>query len=136
MKAPEAKPLCDLLIGHGALGRVYLSAKDDTVRAETHLDCPGSTMVHTVYRDVVAMRHAHEADDTWCAPAPIVQPPFADNLLDAANIDWSHERGMAIYTWTVDDPDTLRRLAEVGVDAVYTRRPDIAHKVFANLTGT
>ncbi len=129
-----AKPLCDLLTSHGALGRVYLSAKDDSVRAETDVDCVGSTMVNTVYRNVVAMRQAHEADSAWCAPGPISQPPFADNLLDAANIDWSHQRGMAIYTWTVDDADTLRRLADAGVDAVYTRRPDIAHKVFEQLT--
>ena len=131
-----AKPLCDLLTRHDAVRRVYLSAKDDAVRAEALADCVGSTMVHTVYRDVVAMREAHEDDSTWCAPAPIGQPPFADNLLNAANIDWSHKRGMAIYTWTVDDPDTLLRLAEAGVDAVYTRRPDIAHKVFAKFSGT
>ena len=37
---------------------------------------------------------------------------------------------MAIFTWTVDDPDTLRGLAEAGVDGVYTRRPDIARRVF------
>jgi glycerophosphoryl diester phosphodiesterase len=131
-----AKPLCDLLASHHAIDRVHLSAKDDTVRAETQVDCAGSTMVHTIYRDIAAMRQAHQADSTWCAPAPIGQPPFADNLLDAANIDWAHERGMAIYTWTVDDAETLRRLADAGVDAVYTRRPDIAHTVFAKVTGS
>ena len=71
-----------------------------------------------------------------CSEPVSASPPFADNLLDAANIDWSHERGMSIYTWTVDDPETLRRLAEAGVDAVYTRRPDIAHQVFEKLTGS
>ena len=33
---------------------------------------------------------------------------------------------MAIHTWTVDDPDTLRQLADAGVDAVYTRRRTVS----------
>ena len=76
------------------------------------------------------MRRVRSTGEAWCAPAPIGQPPFSANLLDPANVGWSHDHGMAIFTWTVDDPDTLRGLAEAGVDGVYTRRPDIARKVF------
>ena len=93
-------------------------------------ECPGSVVITTTYRDVAEMRRVRSTGEAWCAPAPIGQPPFSANLLDPANVGWSHDHGMAIFTWTVDDPDTLRGLAEAGVDGVYTRRPDIARKVF------
>lgn len=38
----------------------------------------------------------------------------------------AHDRGVAINTWTCDDPDRIRWLAEVGVDAVVTNVPDAA----------
>jgi glycerophosphoryl diester phosphodiesterase len=38
----------------------------------------------------------------------------------------AHDRGVAVNTWTCDDPDRIRWLAEVGVDAVVTNVPDVA----------
>jgi glycerophosphoryl diester phosphodiesterase len=38
----------------------------------------------------------------------------------------AHEIGLAVHTWTVDDPDRIRELAGYGVDAVITNVPDIA----------
>jgi glycerophosphoryl diester phosphodiesterase len=34
--------------------------------------------------------------------------------------------GLAVNTWTVDDPDRIVALAELGVDAVVTNVPDVA----------
>lgn len=42
-------------------------------------------------------------------------------LLDAA-----HERALAVYTWTVDDAEQIRRFAAMGVDAVITNDPAAA----------
>jgi len=125
-----AKPLCDVLRRLNAIERVYLSANNDDDVYAAQAECPGSLVITTTYRDVAEMRRVRETDEAWCAPAPIGQPPYSDDLLDPANVAWSHARGMAIFTWTVDDPSTLRGLAEAGVDAVYTRRPDIARQVF------
>jgi glycerophosphoryl diester phosphodiesterase len=36
-----------------------------------------------------------------------------------------HERGLFVYTWTVDDPETLRRVLDAGVDGVITNRPEL-----------
>lgn len=38
----------------------------------------------------------------------------------------AHAAGLAVNTWTCDDPDRIRWLAEVGVDAVVTNVPDVA----------
>ncbi len=122
--------LCAVLTRLQAVGRVYLSANNDDDVYDAQAKCPGSVVITTTYRDVAEMRHARETGDAWCAPAPIGQPPFRESLLDPSNVAWSHDHGMAIFTWTVDDAETLRGLAEAGVDGVYTRRPDIARAVF------
>jgi glycerophosphoryl diester phosphodiesterase len=38
----------------------------------------------------------------------------------------AHAAGLALNTWTCDDPDRIRWLADVGVDAVITNVPDVA----------
>jgi glycerophosphoryl diester phosphodiesterase len=40
-----------------------------------------------------------------------------------------HSAGMPINTWTVDDPDELRRLAALGIDGVFANDPGAALRV-------
>jgi glycerophosphoryl diester phosphodiesterase len=47
---------------------------------------------------------------------------FVDEQLVAR----AHGAGLAVNTWTCDDPDRIRWLADVGVDAVVTNVPDLA----------
>ena len=122
--------LCRVLTATGSVDRVYLSANQDQTVYDARDRCAG-VMITTTYADVDRMREARDdADSTWCAPAPIGQPPYREDRFDPESVAWSHDHGMAIFTWTVDDAETLRRLAEAGVDGVYTRRPDIARQVF------
>ncbi len=44
----------------------------------------------------------------------------------AADIAAAHDAGVRVNVWTVDDPDEIRRLAAVGVDAIITNVPDVA----------
>ncbi len=36
------------------------------------------------------------------------------------------KKGYRILTWTVDDPEEMKKLAEWGVDGIITDRPDLA----------
>jgi glycerophosphoryl diester phosphodiesterase len=47
-------------------------------------------------------------------------PPW--ELVDAERVDAMHCRGLEVSTWTVDDPKEMRRLVDLGVDAVVTNR--------------
>ena len=38
----------------------------------------------------------------------------------------AHDAGLAVNTWTCDEPERIRWLADLGVDAVITNAPDIA----------
>ena len=53
-----------------------------------------------------------------------------EDRFDREQVQISHRRSMALFTRTVDDPEVMRFLAEVGVDGVYTRRPDVTRRVF------
>ena len=124
--------LCEVLRQTKSLSRVYVSSNDDATVYAATAACPGMTMT-TTDRDVAAMRAARTSGQHWCAPSPIGQPPYSPDRFNAADVGWSHDHGMAIYTWTVDDAATLEKLARAGVDGVYTRRPDIARAVFDKL---
>lgn len=125
-----ATQLCDVLVRTNSATRVYLSANDDTAVYAAQAECPQTAVITTTYRDVGEMRAAKQNGSAWCAPAPIGQPPYAPGRFSPDDVAWSHDHGMAIYTWTVDDPAVLRELAKAAVDGVYTTRPDIARKVF------
>lgn len=47
-------------------------------------------------------------------------------FVDETLIELAHGAGLAVNTWTCDDPDRIRWLAEVGTDAVVTNVPDVA----------
>jgi glycerophosphoryl diester phosphodiesterase len=38
----------------------------------------------------------------------------------------AHDAGVAVHTWTVDDPARMVELADMGVDSVITNVPDVA----------
>jgi glycerophosphoryl diester phosphodiesterase len=125
-----AVQLCDVLVRTDSVERVYLSANDDDAVYAAQAECPDATLITTTYRDLDERRAAQAAGEPWCSVSPIGQPPWAEGRFSRERVAESHARGAAIYTWTIDDPDELRRLAEAGVDGVYTRRPDIARQVF------
>lgn len=47
-------------------------------------------------------------------------------FVNEAFVAEAHAAGLAVNTWTCDDPDRIRWLADLGVDAVVTNVPDVA----------
>lgn len=52
--------------------------------------------------------------------------------LTPALVAAAHRAGVAVTTWTVDDPDRVRAVAAFGVDAVITNRPALARAALAD----
>jgi glycerophosphoryl diester phosphodiesterase len=132
-RAPNA--LCTLLRRLGRTGHIYVSADTDPAQEEFKARCPE---VATTLTDalVPVMRAARASDSDWCSPVPIGQPPYsADRKPTRESLKWTHDHGLASFTWTVDDPATLRELAEIGMDGVYTRYPDVARKIVDDVDG-
>lgn len=51
--------------------------------------------------------------------------------LDAATVRAAHAAGLAVNTWTCDDPDRIRELIAWGVDGICTNVPDVALEIRA-----
>jgi glycerophosphoryl diester phosphodiesterase len=47
-------------------------------------------------------------------------------FVNAELVQLAHDAGLAVNTWTCDDPERIRWLADQGVDAVVTHVPDVA----------
>src|SRR5665811_1360633 len=66
------------------------------------------------------------------ATAPFAHVPVKLSrvpIFVARLVAMSHDIGVRVVTWTVDDPVVMRRLLDVGVDAIITNRPDVLREV-------
>jgi glycerophosphoryl diester phosphodiesterase len=50
-------------------------------------------------------------------------------MVDARYMAWARRRGYRVNAWTVDDPDEMRRLIDLGVDGIITNVPDVLREV-------
>jgi glycerophosphoryl diester phosphodiesterase len=49
--------------------------------------------------------------------------------IDQAAVDLVHARGMELFVYTVDDPDRMRELIDLGVDGITTNDPALLRSV-------
>jgi len=55
--------------------------------------------------------------------------------VDADLVRRAHERGLKIEAWNPDTEEEMRRMIDLGVDAICTNRPDILLQVLGRETG-
>jgi glycerophosphoryl diester phosphodiesterase len=44
-------------------------------------------------------------------------------------VRWAHRRHIPVHVWTIDDPDEMQRLLDLGVDGIMTDRPEVLRQV-------
>ncbi len=67
----------------------------------------------------------------WIFEYPFRRPPEDIQILSSrvdyaessSFVERTREQGYEAWVWTVNDPDTARRMAEAGVDLIFTDRP-------------
>ena len=52
-----------------------------------------------------------------------------DVLVDVNFVNRAHAEGLLVNVWTVDDPQRMVQLIEMGVDGICTNVPDVARRV-------
>jgi glycerophosphoryl diester phosphodiesterase len=122
--------LCTLIRRLNRANDVYVSSAGDAAIDTFKSLCPEvtTTVTDAMVFDMQAARRNPKSN--WCATVPIGQPPFRGDLVTKSFVEWDHAHGLAVFTWTIDDPKTLEQLARSGVDGVYTGRADLARKIF------
>lgn len=126
-------PLIEVLRRTGAVDRVCVASFSDqrTDRIRAALGprlCTGMGpgelvgLIRAFEGEAVAFR-------SQAAQIPPVDPhgrPLATPEL----VEVAHRHGIAVHVWTIDDPDEMHRLLDLGVDGLMTDRPAVLRQVF------
>lgn len=51
------------------------------------------------------------------------------SMIDAKFVVWARSKNLKINTWTTDAPAEMKRLIDLGVDAIMTNKPDVLRQV-------
>jgi glycerophosphoryl diester phosphodiesterase len=131
------EPVCSVLRKYKRTDDVFVGSNNDAQILAFRKSCVGIRTSATMV-DVFASERARETNDPNFVPDVFVdQPPYRINgraLVDADSLKFHHRHGVAILTWVVDDPKDMKKLVRLGVDGIYTRRPDLLAKVLRNET--
>ncbi|MEY2472471.1 MAG: glycerophosphoryl diester phosphodiesterase [Actinomycetota bacterium] len=50
-------------------------------------------------------------------------------VVDERFVARAHDHGLAVHVWTIDEPDEMERLVDLGVDGVMTDRPSVLAEI-------
>jgi glycerophosphoryl diester phosphodiesterase len=137
LRVEAVAPICTLLRKLNRTSDVYVGVDTAEQVMAFRAACPE---VSTSGTDAErrAMRAARDVKDaTFVTKQLVGQPRFkADDgtkRITADYLAFSHSKGIAVLTWVVDDPKDMAELINLGVDGIYTRRPDVMVRVMKDL---
>ncbi|MEU5889623.1 glycerophosphodiester phosphodiesterase [Streptomyces sp. NPDC047461] len=134
LKAESAlHPLLELIGRTGAWDRICVGSFSEArvVRAQRLAGPRLATSYGT--RGVLNLRLR-----SWGVPAALrgsavaAQVPEAQNgiqVVDHRFVRAAHARGLQVHVWTINDPDAMHRLLDLGVDGIMTDHIDTLRKV-------
>ena len=124
-----AQPLCELIRQYGMEEKVIVPSYSDIAMGEFRAACPevataasSGEVRQFVYLSFAFLSNpvvpAYNAMQVPIKSAGItvITPGFVAN---------AHRRGLQIHAWTINDPDEMRMLIDMGVDGIMTDRPDL-----------
>jgi glycerophosphoryl diester phosphodiesterase len=108
----------DAVRRRGLLGSTLFSCFEDAVLARLRALEPGAriALLFSPRRAARVLERARELG------AEAVNPWVG--LVDAALVEAAHAARLAVYPFTVDEPEAMRRLLALGVDGLFTNFPD------------
>ncbi|MGC9666214.1 glycerophosphodiester phosphodiesterase [Planosporangium sp. 12N6] len=120
----------------GALDRVLLASfSDDRLRRiRRELGPAAATSMGT--REVARLWAGARLGRAGRVPPGVVaaQVPVAQSGLRVVTprfVAHAHRLGLQVHVWTVDDPDAMRHLLDLGVDGIMTDRIEVLRDVFS-----
>ena len=130
-------PLVKSLRRKGVAERVCIAGAWDGWLAHVHREVPAVTTA-LGWRSLTTLLMCARAGVR--PPRALVTAPFAHvpvklgwvPIFVERLVAMSYDLGLRVVTWTVDDPVVIRRLLDVGVDAIITDRPDVLREVLVS----
>ena len=63
---------------------------------------------------------------------PVAQVPLGKGpipIVTRRTVDHAHRAGVQVHVWTVNEPEEMFRLLELGVDGIMTDRPAVLKQI-------
>lgn len=118
-------PLAETIKRHGAQRRVCVASFARTrINRFRSLLPQVPTAVSSTGVAALTMGAVSAGGQVYQVPLQHLVGPVTLDIVTPRNIERIHAAGKKIHVWTVDDPTTMHRLIDWGVDGIITDRPD------------
>jgi len=125
-------PLAEVIERAGAHDRVCVAAFSDRRLVGFRRLTGGRVCTAMGPRMIARLRSNSYRLPTWPFAAGCVQVPLRHGrirIVDRRFVAAAHRRGVQVHVWTIDEPDEMARLLDLGVDGLMTDRPGVLREV-------
>ncbi len=135
------KEVLRLLEKHGAWDRVVLASFHDAIYDEyVRMQKAGEVPACFMYSPATAsatrfvVLHLVGLDNFFRDGMCVFQLPLKQagiNLATRHLVDTAHRHNLAVHYWTINDPDEMRQLIDIGADGIMTDYPHLLQEVYS-----
>lgn len=112
---------------HFDVFREFGRLKREKLVPDSFMYSPGMVSIAKFYVLAILGIDSLYADGVAVLQIPMEQYGF--NFATERMIRRAHKHNLAVQYWTIDDPDDMRYLIELGADAIMTDRPSLLKKI-------
>ncbi|MGI9056445.1 MAG: glycerophosphodiester phosphodiesterase [Pyrinomonadaceae bacterium] len=122
------KPLCGILRERNVTGNVIVGSFRQEVLDEFRAECAevATSASPSEVSKFLAM-YKTGLSDSYTPPMQALQVPENVGYLNVVSKDFvetAHRLNLKVHVWTINKPDDMQRLLEMGVDGIMTDYPD------------
>jgi glycerophosphoryl diester phosphodiesterase len=140
--APKVPPyeaaLAEMLCSAGRVDDVIVTSFNDSITRGFHELAPEigiSPGLSALTLTVQAIRHGELPRTELLTGAVALQVPArvaGSWLVDQRLVEATHALGLALHVWTVDDPNEMTQLVDLGVDGIMSDVPSVLASLLAD----
>ena len=127
--APYEEAVARCLREHGRRDGVIIASFNDASTDAFRAVAPSIATSAGTLGVAAFWRAAHTGEPIDPPPYQALQVPVRTagvTVCDEVLVGTAHRSGIAVHVWTVDDPEEMARLIELGVDGIITDVPSVA----------